>query len=311
VKRTQLSSVELTQGHVETLLKVLEYDGRVERLPASVAAMFASALNASKRENADEPRSKKVKKRKRDPEDDSDEDRERKRKKKSRRRSATISSDEENSSDERSFKSRSWSKKGRSNSRKDSNSEASDSEDDRKDRRRKRKKQKFSSDGESTDDRRSKKKGGRSKHSSPDSDGSESESPDDLSRAHSRISKKSKSRSIHSHSRSESPKLVEMDAIEAYVYRAIRPQNHNLANSSYLTKGREMGVEDMAWAHAPCVKCPQAEFCKEGGPVNASSCEYFPEWMDPVGFGRVPYVDEEINIAVAGGEADVNVEREA
>jgi DNA-directed RNA polymerase III subunit RPC6 len=66
VKRTQLSSVELTQGHVETLLKVLEYDGRVERLPASTAAMFASALNASKRENADDTQSgKKARKRKR------------------------------------------------------------------------------------------------------------------------------------------------------------------------------------------------------------------------------------------------------
>ena len=120
--------------------------------------------------------------------------------------------------------------------------------------------------------------------------------------------RKSTSRSIYSHSRSESPKLVEIDAIEAYVYRAIRPQTHYQAASAYLTKGREMGVEDMAWAQAPCVKCPQAEFCKEGGPVNASGCEYFPEWMDPVGFGRVPYVDEDSKMTLAGGEADAKVE---
>ena len=99
-----------------------------------------------------------------------------------------------------------------------------------------------------------------------------------------------------------------MDAIEAYVYRAIRPQVHNQATSAYLAKGREMGVEDMAWAQAPCVKCPQAEFCKEEGPVNASICEYFPEWMDPVGFGRVPYVDEDFKMSLIGGEADVKVD---
>ena len=99
-----------------------------------------------------------------------------------------------------------------------------------------------------------------------------------------------------------------MDAIEAYVYRAVRPQNHNQATSTYLAKGREMGIEDMAWAQAPCVKCPQAGFCKEGGPVNASNCEYFPEWMDPVGFGRVPFADEDFKMAVLGGEADAKVE---
>jgi len=99
-----------------------------------------------------------------------------------------------------------------------------------------------------------------------------------------------------------------MDATEAFVYRAIRPQIHNQAASAYLAKGREMGVEDMAWAQAPCVKCPQAAFCKEGGPVNASVCEYFQEWMDPVGFGRVLYADEDLHMSLIGGDADVKVE---
>jgi len=226
-----------------------------------------------------------------------------------------MSSDVESSSDERSVMNRSRSKrdeKGRSKSRRNSDLEISGSEDDRKDRRRKRRKRGSSSDEESTDDRRSKKKRGYSKgnkrRSTSDSEGSEPESNNDISRAHSRSSKKSESRSIRSHSRSESPRLVEMDAIEAYVYRAIRPQVRNQAASAYLAKGREMGVEDMAWAQAPCVKCPQAEFCKEGGPVNASLCEYFPEWMDPVGFGRVPYVDEEFKMALIGDEVEVKVD---
>lgn len=299
---------------METLLKVLEYDGRVERLPASAAAMFASALNAKKRENANAPDRKKAKKRKRYSDDDSDEDRERKRRKKSKW-SATMSSDVESSPDERSVMSKSRSKrdeKGRSNSRRDSDLEISVLEDDRKTRRRKRRKRGSSSDKESTDDHRSKKKRGYSKsnkhRTASDFEGSEPESDDNISRAHSRSSKKSESRSTRSHSRSESPKLVEMDVIEAYVYRAIRSQVHNQAASAYLAKGREMGVEDMAWAQAPCVKCPQAEFCKEGGPVNASLCEYFPEWMDPVGFGRVPYVEEDFKTELLGGEVEVKVD---
>ena len=30
---------------------------------------------------------------------------------------------------------------------------------------------------------------------------------------------------------------------------------------------------------SPCGRCPVFEFCEEGGPVNAKSCEYFQEWL--------------------------------
>jgi len=226
-------------NHVETLLKVLEYDGRVERLPVFATAMFVLP--------ADDPDRKKAKKRKR-------------------------------------------------------YSDESDSGHKRNDRHRKRRKRDSSSDAESTDDRSSKRKRGYSKrkkyHSTSDSEGSGPRSDDDITRAHSWSSKKSRSRSTHSYSRSDSPKLVEMDAIEASLYRAIRPQIHNQATSACLAEGREMGVEEMVWVRAPCVKCPQAEFCKEGGPVNASVSGYFREWMDPVGFGRVSYVDEDLKMSL-------------
>ncbi len=30
---------------------------------------------------------------------------------------------------------------------------------------------------------------------------------------------------------------------------------------------------------SPCGRCPVFDFCEEGGPVNANSCEYFQEWL--------------------------------
>ncbi|KAL9043477.1 MAG: hypothetical protein Q9214_003340 [Letrouitia sp. 1 TL-2023] len=31
---------------------------------------------------------------------------------------------------------------------------------------------------------------------------------------------------------------------------------------------------------APCGRCPVAYLCKDGGPVNASTCEYFQDWLE-------------------------------
>ena len=42
----------------------------------------------------------------------------------------------------------------------------------------------------------------------------------------------------------------------------------------------EDGVEfGNGLTEAPCGRCPVFEFCEEGGPVNARSCEYFQEWL--------------------------------
>lgn len=32
-------------------------------------------------------------------------------------------------------------------------------------------------------------------------------------------------------------------------------------------------------AESPCGRCPVFEFCQDGGPVNARTCEYFQEWL--------------------------------
>lgn len=31
---------------------------------------------------------------------------------------------------------------------------------------------------------------------------------------------------------------------------------------------------------SPCGRCPVADICEEGGPVNARTCEYFKEWLE-------------------------------
>ena len=78
----------------------------------------------------------------------------------------------------------------------------------------------------------------------------------------------------------------------SYVYRAIRPPNEDpsifsgslfggswLAGPAHTQDAPSLGA--LPWAEAPCVHCPQLDFCLEGGPVNASSCEYYESWLDP------------------------------
>jgi DNA-directed RNA polymerase III subunit RPC6 len=48
----------------------------------------------------------------------------------------------------------------------------------------------------------------------------------------------------------------------SYVYRAVRQERVALG-----------------WSEAPCGRCPVFDFCKEGGPVEPSGCEYYGEWL--------------------------------
>ena len=34
------------------------------------------------------------------------------------------------------------------------------------------------------------------------------------------------------------------------------------------------------FTEAPCGRCPVFEICEEGGPVNATTCEYFEDWLN-------------------------------
>ncbi len=45
---------------------------------------------------------------------------------------------------------------------------------------------------------------------------------------------------------------------------------------------REHELETIGYGgetEVPCMRCPVFEFCEEGGPVNAQSCEYFTDWF--------------------------------
>ena len=43
---------------------------------------------------------------------------------------------------------------------------------------------------------------------------------------------------------------------------------------------RNEGMADNGLTESPCGRCPVLDFCEEGGPVNARSCEYFQHWLE-------------------------------
>lgn len=118
------------------------------------------------------------------------------------------------------------------------------------------------------------KSGGRSELSEPDSQSetsasrsdtnSEEESKPIRSRTNSRKSIISSQPKKRAHARSGSPFASLDDEIfgGAYVYRAVRQERVALG-----------------WSQAPCGSCPVFDFCKEGGPVGPSGCDYYGEWL--------------------------------
>ena len=44
----------------------------------------------------------------------------------------------------------------------------------------------------------------------------------------------------------------------------------------------EPGVSEFGngLTEAPCGRCPVIEICGDGGPVNATTCEYFEDWLN-------------------------------
>ncbi|KAH9077957.1 RNA polymerase Rpc34 [Lactarius deliciosus] len=61
---------------------------------------------------------------------------------------------------------------------------------------------------------------------------------------------------------STASKSTSRSRANAYVYRAVRQERVALG-----------------WSEAPCGRCPVFDFCKEGGPVGPSECEYYGEWL--------------------------------
>ncbi len=116
--------------------------------------------------------------------------------------------------------------------------------------------------------------GGASKVSGPNSQSETGSSPSDsssdeeskptqriLNSRKSTMSSQSKKRA-HARSRSPLASLDDKGFRGAYVYRAVRQERVALG-----------------WSEAPCGGCPVFDFCKEGGPVGPSGCEYYGEWL--------------------------------
>ncbi|KIM30034.1 hypothetical protein M408DRAFT_7914 [Serendipita vermifera MAFF 305830] len=243
IKKSGISEVKLKKEDVDMLLRVLEFDGRIEKILSNGLLQMSDDD-----ENDDGKRRKNTgskRKRKGDDSeaDESDGDRKKKRK---------TNMDDSAEEDER--------PKGKKKSK--GKVDTSDDEEGRKAKSRSSKLTSHDSDSEEDGKRTKKKKSTRSNETD-----TEAESSGD-----------------------ERYGYAELDATDAYVYRAVRPVMDS--TSSETARGSSMfsgstsawlggGNRHLPWAEAPCVRCPQSDFCEEGGPVNAAGCEYLKQWLDP------------------------------
>ncbi|KIJ63679.1 hypothetical protein HYDPIDRAFT_29469 [Hydnomerulius pinastri MD-312] len=278
LSKSKITETELGVEHVEMLLRVLELDGEVEKIPAfaasswdaTVASEASGSDTASDSEDSDDDRSS-SKKRKRASSKSKNKD-----SSKRKRRRSEDSEEGSDSEDERSKSKKK--KKKRSRKDDDSNEESSDAPKPKK-RKRKSKKDDDSDSGSdseenSDDEKKKKKRKTKSKRrddvSSDDSDSdSESQTEDEAERRRPKSKSKSSSKKISSskksvsikRQKSPSPDLNDISAGGAFVYRAIRQERVALG-----------------WSQAPCGRCPVFDFCRDKGPTNPKECVYYEEW---------------------------------
>ena len=55
-----------------------------------------------------------------------------------------------------------------------------------------------------------------------------------------------------------------------------------VGNTAYRAVRKSDGSNVNGFTESPCGRCPVFALCKEGGPVSASNCKYFEEWLDAV-----------------------------
>jgi DNA-directed RNA polymerase III subunit RPC6 len=257
VKKSGISEVELRESDIESLLRVLEFDGRIERIPSSLSLIEMSSDEEDGR--ATKGKSKAPLKRKRDVKGPNDNDPSNKWSKKAKREEYETDDDD-------------LASKGRRNGRKDE----SDTD---------------------TDDLRSgmkgKKAAKRGRYSDTDDDhaGARGRAGHPKARSHGGYD----TEEVSDDDRPGHQRYLK-DA--SFVYRAIRPptedglgdaefEGHGTSSGFSMFSGSLFGGSwvggqgRLPWAEAPCVQCPQVDFCQETGPVNASSCHYYDQWLDP------------------------------
>ncbi|KAG2159421.1 RNA polymerase Rpc34 subunit-domain-containing protein [Suillus bovinus] len=246
LSKSKITETQLGAEHVEMLLRVLELDGEIEKLPA----FTASAWDAVDTDNSVSESGS-----------DSDSD-------------ADSDSDSNSDSDvvtrtkgKRSLSKKKNKSKTRTITRKrrltevnsSSDSDESESEGQQK---RKRKRRKEESD-EEEEERKNKNKRKRR--------GQEGESGSEDPHSKSKSKSKSKSMKTKTMKPSTSSKRIKFESSDAddnvdiggaFVYRAVRQERVALG-----------------WSQAPCGRCSVFDFCRDKGPTNPQECVYYAEWL--------------------------------
>ena len=53
-----------------------------------------------------------------------------------------------------------------------------------------------------------------------------------------------------------------------------------VGKTAYRAVRKEEGMSVNGFTESPCGRCPVFNLCREGGPVSASNCKYFEDWLD-------------------------------
>lgn len=295
LSKSKITETQLGVEHVEMLLRVLELDGEIEKLPAFTASAWdvtvdsdnsASGSSSDSDSDSDSDAATRKKRKRRS----SKKKKEIKSKSKTRKRRRTEESDSPSESD--SDDDESEEEEPPKRKRKRSKKEESDEEEDRKSKKKsKRKGREQEDDNESegsedddvrkssTSKRKGKGKGKKRDGSSDDDSDSDSDSadrrPKSKSRSKSKVKKtitktKKKASSSSKRVKFESPEADDSINIGgAFVYRAIRQERVALG-----------------WSQAPCGRCPVFDFCRDKGPTNPQECVYYEEWLNFKGTGE-------------------------
>ncbi|KAI6110791.1 RNA polymerase Rpc34, partial [Pisolithus croceorrhizus] len=257
LSKSKITETELGVEHVEMLLRVLELDGEIEKIPAFSANAWNPPSDSEEASSGSES----------DPSDD-ERSHSKKRKRGKIKESSKLKRRKTKDDSESELEDRSKTKKRKKHSKRDEDSDDEGSTKSSKKRKRRSKHSDSSSDDESEEDRKKKHKRKSKKRQETSSDEeSESSEEDDNRNSTSRPklskSKKSSSKrsSVIKRQKSPSPDLGDEFSGGAFVYRAIRQERVVLG-----------------WSQAPCGRCPVFDFCRDKGPTNPQECVYFEDW---------------------------------
>ncbi|KAI0249789.1 RNA polymerase Rpc34 subunit-domain-containing protein [Lactifluus subvellereus] len=282
LSKSKITETQFTEEHVEMLLNVLVLDGDIERLPA-----FSTSMWADKDVGDDISDESSV----------ADSGEERKRTKETRKRQARIRGTTPSSEDEDERTRRKLTKKvqpsgdrRRKRKRDPKDMDTSDGGSDREGNFKRRKKRNTKTGDNCSDDedsrgskripsvskntsRSTEKSGGRSKVSERDSQSETGSSASDVN--------SEESRPVRSHPKSRKSAKLSQSKKKARMPTPspVASLEENIYGSAYVYRAVRQERVVLGWSEAPCGRCPVFDFCKEGGPVGPSGCEYYGEWL--------------------------------